>query len=270
VTPITREEVAAELIARRDAAGTLYSFVKQAWPHIEGARPLRDGWALGAVCEHLQETVRGNIRDFILNIPPRMTKSTSSAVCLTPWGWINDPTLQFMYLSYSERLSIRDHRKARQLIESPWYQTRWGDQYQLAHDQNTKIRYDNDRGGYRVATSISGTITGEGADIIVCLPYEILICTDIGVFEIGAIVEGRISANVLSFNHATGRTEYQPIEAYEKNPGRHMVEIVLDDRIIQCTEDHLIHTEGRGYIRAGDLGEGEVITVLPSLRGTKT
>lgn len=164
---VTPEEAAAELLNRKRARGTLHEFVRQSWHVIEGGRQLRDGWALGAVCEHTQAWVVGEIRDLLINIPPRMTKSTTCSVCLGPWAWIDHPEVQFMYLSYSDKLSMRDHRKSRQLIESQWYQARWGESYALAHDQNTKVRYDNSKGGYRVQTSLTGTVTGEGADRIV-------------------------------------------------------------------------------------------------------
>ena len=65
-------------------------------------------------------------------------------------------------------LSIRDSVKCRMLIESPWYQSFWGDRYALASDQNTKTRFDNNRSGYRIATSVGGAATGEGGDRIVC------------------------------------------------------------------------------------------------------
>ena len=58
--------------------------------------------------------------------------------------------------------------KCRRLIESPWYQERWGDRFALTSDQNTKGRFDNNRSGYRLATSVGGAATGEGGDRIVC------------------------------------------------------------------------------------------------------
>ena len=73
-----------------------------------------------------------------------------------------------MYSSYAASLSIRDSIKCRRLIESPWYQARWGDRFALTSDQNTKMRFDNSRSGYRIATSVGGTATGEGGDRIVC------------------------------------------------------------------------------------------------------
>ena len=56
--------------------------------------------------------------------------------------------------------------KCRRLIDSPLYQERWGHRYHLTSDQNTKTRFDNNKGGSRLATSVGGALTGEGGDII--------------------------------------------------------------------------------------------------------
>lgn len=267
--PPTPEEAAAELLRRQEASTSLYQFLRQAWPHIEGARPLRDGWALQAVCEHLDAVISGQIRDFILNIPPRMTKSTAGSVCLTPYAWTTHPELQFLYLSYSDKLSQRDHVKARRLIECDWYQARWGNKFNLAHDQNTKVRYDNNHGGYRVTTSLTGTVTGEGGDIIVCFPAGTLVFTSEGPLPIELIVGAKLRVKVLSFNHGTGQVEWHPIRAWHESPATEMVEIELDDRTIRCTANHPVFVDGKGYIAAGNLAEGDVVTVLPSLQGTE-
>jgi predicted phage terminase large subunit-like protein len=62
---------------------------------------------------------------------------------------------------------VRDSLKCRRLIESGWYQERWGGRYQLTADQNQKQRFENDRAGYRIATSVGGSATGERADVVV-------------------------------------------------------------------------------------------------------
>jgi predicted phage terminase large subunit-like protein len=65
-------------------------------------------------------------------------------------------------------MSIRDSVKCRRLIESPWYRERWGGRFALTSDQNTKGRFDNNRSGYRLSTSVGGAATGEGGDRVVC------------------------------------------------------------------------------------------------------
>src|ERR1017187_9015518 len=78
------------------------------------------------------------------------------------------PERRWLYSSYGAQLSIRDSVQCRRLIESTWYQARWGDRFALTSDQNTKGRFDNDRSGYRLSTSVGGAVTGEGGDRIVC------------------------------------------------------------------------------------------------------
>jgi phage terminase large subunit-like protein len=145
---------------------SLHSFIKGSWPTIEGGREFIDGWHLQALCEHLEAVYYGQIRNLLINVPPRTMKSTAFSVGFPSWCWTKDPSLQFLYLSYVSRLTIRDSVKCRRIIDSRWYQERWGHRFQLCGDVNTKLRFDNNRSGYRIATSIGGAGTGEGGDII--------------------------------------------------------------------------------------------------------
>jgi predicted phage terminase large subunit-like protein len=73
-----------------------------------------------------------------------------------------------MGASYALSLAVRDSAKARRIIESPWYQARWGHVYQLAGDQNAKSHYLNNRGGHRFSTAVGAAATGAGASTIIC------------------------------------------------------------------------------------------------------
>lgn len=94
-------------------------------------------------------------------------KSNTTAVAFPTYAWIHKPNTKFLFSSYSHHLSLRDSQKCRRLIESPWFQSHWGDKFKLSSDQNQKHRFENDHFGYRIATSVDGTTTGEGGDIIV-------------------------------------------------------------------------------------------------------
>lgn len=84
------------------------------------------------------------------------------------WDWIQNPWRQFLFSSYAQVLSVRDAVRSRRLLMSPWFKERWGEGFSLAGDQNQKTRYDNDKGGYRIATSVEGFATGEGGNIVAC------------------------------------------------------------------------------------------------------
>jgi hypothetical protein len=103
----------------------------------------------------------------LINIPPRHAKSTIVSVMWPCWEWIRRPQEKYLSASYSGILSTRDNLKARRLITSQWYQARWGDVVELTGDQNQKTRFENTSTGYRIASSVGGTATGEGGSRLI-------------------------------------------------------------------------------------------------------
>jgi hypothetical protein len=103
-----------------------------------------------------------------MNVPPRHMKSLLVSVFWPAWEWLRWPERRWLYSSYAGSLSIRDSVKCRRLIESPWYRERWGGRFALTSDQNTKGRFENNRAGYRLSTSVGGAAKGEGGDRVVC------------------------------------------------------------------------------------------------------
>lgn len=152
---------------KRKAEASLYDFVKQCWHVVEPGIKFVESWHIETICDHLQAISEGEIRRLLINIPPRHSKSTIVSVIWPCWEWLVDPSQKFLAASYSGVLSIRDNLKARRLVQSPWYQERWGSLFQLAGDQNAKQRFENDHTGYRIATSVGGTATGEGGSRLV-------------------------------------------------------------------------------------------------------
>lgn len=152
---------------KRAAEKSLIEFMRQAWDIIEPGTTYVDGWHLHAICDHLQAVSEGKIRNLIINMPPRHCKSILVAVMWPVWTWIRNPEFRWLYASYSGNLSMRDSLKCRRLIQSAWFQDRWGEKFALIGDQNTKTFYENDKYGYRFATSVGGTTTGMGGSAIV-------------------------------------------------------------------------------------------------------
>ena len=146
---------------------SLKEFTKNSWQAIEPGRDFHDNWHIDAISEHLQAVVEGDIKRLIINIPPRHMKSISVAVALPAWTWTIQPSKKFLYASYAGSLSIRDSVKCRRLIDSRWYKEHFGESFKLTGDQNQKQRFENDKTGARIATSVDGALTGEGGDIIV-------------------------------------------------------------------------------------------------------
>lgn len=142
-------------------------FVRGAWHVVEPGKEFKAGWHIDAICDHLTYVSLGDIDDLVINIPPRHSKSTIVAVMWPAWEWIWKPQTQWLFATYALALTLRDSVKCRRLIQSPWYQEHFGDSFHLSSDLNQKGRFDNNHMGYRLATAVAGTATGEGGDRIV-------------------------------------------------------------------------------------------------------
>ena len=161
------DRISLEDIRAARARSSFRSYIEQAWAVVEPAVPYVHGWHIDAICEHLEAVSRGRIRNLLINMPPRHMKSLCVSVFWPTWRWIDHPETRWLFASYAEALAVRDALKSRRIIQSPWYQARWSDRFQLAGDQNIKSRYENDKTGYRLVTSVGGSATGEGGDFVI-------------------------------------------------------------------------------------------------------
>ena len=136
--------------------GSLRLFALSALP-LFGPSEIRWGWAHDAVVEHLEAVTNGEIRNLVIDLPPRCLKSSLVSVCWPCWEWLRRPDLRYLFSSYDLNLTIRDNNYAREVIKSGWYQKRWADRYQISSSADAKRLFENDRTGRRLATSVSGT-----------------------------------------------------------------------------------------------------------------
>ena len=152
---------------------SFYEFFKAAWIVVEPAVPLSTNWHHKYICDLLQAECERVIaqqpktKDIIINVPFRSTKSLIVTVMFPVWAWIKSPKQRFITSSYSATLSIELATKSRDIIFSDWFKRRWGDVFHIKKDQNLKERYENNFVGMRRATSVGGTVTGQGADFLI-------------------------------------------------------------------------------------------------------
>ena len=146
---------------------SLRSYAREAWRVVEPTRDILWGWHLDALADHLEAVGYGHIQYLLITIAPRSGKSLFDAVFFPTWLWTWKPETQFLYSSYDYKLSLRDANRSRRLIESDWYQARWGSVFAFIPGENQSQRYNNTLGGHRIATSIDGAVTGEGGDVLV-------------------------------------------------------------------------------------------------------
>lgn len=143
---------------------------------MEPGREFSSGWHIDAICDHLEAVTHGDIMRLLINVPPGFMKSLTTNVFWPAWEWGPGGKAWHRYVSgaYSESLTVRDNRRTRMLIRDPWYQSLWGDQFQIMSDQDSKIKFENNKRGFKMATSVKGVGTGERGDrIIVDDPHNV-------------------------------------------------------------------------------------------------
>jgi len=159
----------------RQACTSLYGFIQKAWPVLEPSTPFVGGWAIEALCKHLEAVTTGQVPRLLITIPPGMLKSLAVSVFWPAWEWgpAGLAHLRYLSTSYSEANVQRDTLKMRRLVSSDWYQTHWGSLVTLSGDQNTKTRFENTRSGVRDGRSFA-SLTGARADrVIVDDPHSV-------------------------------------------------------------------------------------------------
>lgn len=152
---------------------SLAHFAKRAWNILEPATELKWGWALDAICEHLEAVTHNDIRRLLMNVPPGSMKSLLTSVIWPAWEWgpKNMQAMRFINTAHKQDLAVRDNLKCRRLIQSSWYQSLWP--VILTGDQNAKTKFENDRTGFREAMAFTSMTGSRGDRVILDDPHSV-------------------------------------------------------------------------------------------------
>lgn len=159
-------------LARRDAAedaerlaGDLRGFLRAAWAVLEPEVPFQHNWHIDAYADHLSAVTNGEIRNLQIWVPPGMMKSRSVTVLWPAWEWIRQPWLRYWTATYELGLAGRLAGLSKNVMQSPWYQVRWGHVFRF--DKDGEKYFSNNKGGTRLATAPGSTGMGEHGNRIV-------------------------------------------------------------------------------------------------------
>lgn len=155
-------------------------YLRSSWPVLNPTTEFKANWHHDCVAEYLTACYMGQIKRLIINEPPKALKSGEITIAWPTWYWAKKPEQRFMFTSYSSELSTEHSLKRRTLIESAWYQDRWGCHcskerghepwcrgFRMQADQNVKTHFSNDKTGNMKATSMTGSATGMGGNILI-------------------------------------------------------------------------------------------------------
>ena len=149
-------------LLRRDFA----AFARKAWAWISAGEPMKWNWHLDAIAHQLARVAKGENLRLIVAIPPRNGKSKMISVIWIAWMLGHDPRLNFVGVSYSNELSGKLARDCLSVMQAPWYRQLFPGTI-ISAKRSAAMDFETTAGGGRLATSITGTLTGRGGDIIV-------------------------------------------------------------------------------------------------------
>lgn len=145
---------------------SLSYFIQRSFYIVNQGTNYLHNWHIDALSEALSEVYRGNITRLIVNMPPRYLKSFCVSVAFPAWILGNNPEKRIIVASYSQKLSVKHSTDCRLILENSWFKSTFKDCI-LSKNQNEKYKFSTTSNGYRFATSIGGTLTGEGGDILI-------------------------------------------------------------------------------------------------------
>src|SRR5215510_1653878 len=139
-------------------------FVWKSFQTILPGTPYLLNWHVDAIVHQLMRVRAGDTSRLLINQPPRSLKSISVSVAYVAWLLGHDPTRRVIVVSYSSEFAAELHRQFRMIIDAAWYRALFP-AMRSAKDSGTELV--TTAGGSRYATSVGGTLTGRGADLII-------------------------------------------------------------------------------------------------------
>jgi predicted phage terminase large subunit-like protein len=144
----------------------LYGFVRAAFPIVSPGPSFAPNWHIEAISYALTRVLNGEIKRLIITVPPRSLKSICTSVAFPAFVLGHDPTRRIICVSYAEGLARKHANDCRAIMRSPLYHRLFPDtRISLAKD--TELEFATTRGGNRLSTSVGGTLTGRGGNLII-------------------------------------------------------------------------------------------------------
>lgn len=147
------------------AVGTDFKmFLRHSFGTLCPGQVFLDNWHVDAIVHRLQQSAAGKMPRLTINLPPRHLKSVIVSVAFPAFLLGRDPTAKIICVSYSDELAKALAGQFRRLVSAPWYQKVFPNVQAM---KSTETEFATAEGGFRFATSVTGTLTGRGGDFLI-------------------------------------------------------------------------------------------------------
>lgn len=154
--------VARNIILRQD----FLSFLNATFNFLNPTASFYHNWHLELISYALSLVSTGEVLRLIINMPPRSLKSVAISVAWPAWIMGGDPSKRVICASYSQKISNKLSLDTRSVVVSDWFRQIFPE-LTIIPGQNEKAKFVTSQHGFRMATSVGGSLTGEGGDILI-------------------------------------------------------------------------------------------------------
>ncbi len=140
-----------------------WTFVQRVFVELNG-EPFADNWHIQLLCAQVDRIRTEPNTMLAIALPPRSLKSVIASVALPAWMLGHDPCIEIVCASYGQELADQLSTHCRRIMLTSWY----GRLFPATRlDKQAMGNLVTTAGGKRYATSVGGTLTGMGADMII-------------------------------------------------------------------------------------------------------
>lgn len=141
-------------------------FVQRCFYELNPSETFINGAYIDLLCNQIQGMNEGENQKLIINLPPRYLKSVICSIALPAFVLGHNPSAKIMCISYGEELASKLAADCKTVIEADWYKELFP-QTRIRADKKSVMDFETTKHGGRFATTISGAVTGRGADWII-------------------------------------------------------------------------------------------------------
>lgn len=143
-----------------------YSFARRVFATLNPGETFSGEKYVRALAYALERVYFGACQRLIIMLPPRHSKSLLASIAFPAWVLGRDPTLEVVCVSYANPLSSFLSLQSREILRQPFYQATFP-KTRLSSIKNASDEFRTTRNGGRIATSVGGTLTGRGGDLLI-------------------------------------------------------------------------------------------------------
>lgn len=141
-------------------------FLRKVFQELYPGKEFIDVPYIDYLCYQAVRIVKGELKNSIINLPPRHIKSLIFSVALPTYILGLDPSKEIMCVSYGEDIANKLARQRKKVLDAFWYQGVFV-HTKISSDKHSIMDFETTAGGGCFTATINGGLTGRGADILI-------------------------------------------------------------------------------------------------------